>query len=123
MFKKPLLLIGLFGVLLIIAGLILSPSFVGKFTEGGELTTIRGIIAVNLFQFYMIILGGVIVLESLIISFLLPKEWISTKGKRFSQYMLGISVIGIIITITGAVFNPLFIGEKLNLIYRTDFDK
>jgi predicted TIM-barrel fold metal-dependent hydrolase len=111
MFKKPIFLIGLLGALLIIAGLILSPSLVGKFTEGGTITTPRGLIAISLFQFYVITFGGILVLESLIIN-LLPKE------RRITQFILGISFIGIVLTLSGIILSPLLIKEKLNLFGR-----
>ncbi len=115
MLKKPLVVIGLLSALLIIAGLILSPSFVGKFTSDGMLKGVWSIIGVGLFQYFIIILGAVILLETIIISYL-PGE------KRGRYYILSVCAIGIVITIMGIILNPWFVEEKLNLIGRLDID-
>jgi predicted TIM-barrel fold metal-dependent hydrolase len=111
MLKKPLRLIGLLGILLIIAGLILSPSFIGKFTSGGTINSVWGLIGTSLFQLYIITFGIVLAIGSLIINFL-PEE------KRYSHYLLSISAAGIVIIITGIVLDPLFIEENFNLVGR-----
>ena len=115
MLKKPLLLIGIFGGLLIIGGFIFNPSFVGHFTHDGTVDSSIILVWIFLIQFYMITLGGVIIVESIIFNFL-PSE------KRITQYLLGICVIGLIIIITGALLHPSFLEHQLN-IFRVEEDR
>jgi len=118
MLKKPLLLIGFFGVLLVIGGFIFNPSFVGHFTHDGSVNSSMALIGIFLIQFYMITIGGLIIVESIIFKFL-PSE------KRTVQYLFGICAIGLVIVITGVLLHPSFIEHHLN-IFKVDeerFDK
>src|SRR3972149_4230572 len=107
MWKKTLLLIGLMGILLIIAGLIFSPSFVGNFTSGGKLNSLLRITQVQLVQIYLIILGILLLVGSLVIS-LLPKE------RRYSQFLVGICFTGIVLTVLGVILSPRFVEKNLS---------
>jgi len=109
MFKKPLLILGILGALLIIAGLIFNPSFLAKFAPAGKFRSGWTVAEIHLVQYYFIIFGIVLVIGSLIIS-RLPKE------KRTSQYILGICVIGIVLTIAGVIFSPSFIEKNFSPI-------
>ena len=115
MLKKPLLLIGTLGVLLIIGGFIFNPSFVGHFTHDGSVNSSLALVGIFLIQFYMVILGGIIIVESIVFNFL-PSE------KRTSEYIFGIFVIGLIIIITGAVLHPSFLEHQLN-IFKVEEDR
>ncbi len=108
MLKKPLLLVGIFGGLLIIGGFIFNPSFFGHFTHDGKVDHSWALIGIFLVQFYMITVGGIIIIESIIFNFL-PTE------KRIAQFFLGICVIGLVIIASGALLNPAYIEHKLNL--------
>ena len=106
--KKPLLFIGIFGVLFIVGGFIFNPSFVGHFTHDGSVNSSLALVGIFLIQFYMITLGGIVIVESIVFNFL-PAE------KRTIQYLLGICIIGLVIIITGAALHPSFIEHQLNL--------
>ena len=116
--KKPLLFIGIFGVLFIVGGFIFNPSFVGHFTHDGSVNSSLALVGIFLIQFYMITLGGIVIVESIVFNFL-PAE------KRTIQYLLGICIIGLVIIITGAALHPSFIEHQLNLfkVEEDRFDK
>lgn len=107
MWKKPLIIVGLLGVLLITAGLILSPSFVGNFTSGGKLESLLRITQVQLFQIYMMIFGFLLLIGSLVINFL-PKE------RRTSYFIVGICFTGIVLTVSGLILGPAFVQQNLS---------
>ena len=121
MSKKPFLFIGLLSVLLVITGLILSPTFVGKFTSDGKITSVWAIIDIWLLQIFAVVLGGVITMELLLIIFL-PEKWLSTKEKRLSLYFWGVCIIGLAIIITGIILEPSLIEKELNLQGRIGVD-
>ena len=115
MLKKPLLLILIFGVLLVVGGFVFNPSFVGHFTHDGSVNSSIALVGIFLIQFYMIMIGGIIIIESIIFNFL-PSE------KRTIQYLLGICVIGLVIVISGAFLQPSFIEHHLN-IFKVEEDR
>jgi predicted TIM-barrel fold metal-dependent hydrolase len=107
MWKKPLGIVGLLGVLLIIAGLILSPSFVGNFTSGGKLESLLRMTQVQLAQIYMIIFGCILLAGSFVINFL-PSE------RRTSQFLIAICLTGIVLTISGLILSPAFVQKNFS---------
>ena len=102
MSKKSIFLIVL-GILMIIAGIMLNPSFVGKLTSDGKINTLRGFEIIFITEFYLITFGIAIVLESLIIK-------IIPEGKR--KYIT-IFFAGLVVIVTGIILSPSFVFEKI----------
>lgn len=107
--KKPLTYVLILGFLMIVAGFLFNPSLLEKFTSIGKFRSSWTVAKIHLIQYYFIIFGIVLVLGSLIIN-RFPKE------KRTSQYILGICVIGIVVTIAGLIFSPSFIERNFSPI-------
>lgn len=107
MWKKPLIIVGLLGVLLIISGLILSPSFVGNFTSGGKLESLLRITQVQLAQIYMIIFGFLLAVGSLIMNFL-------SKEKLIPNLLVCLVIFGIVLVTSAIILSPRFIERNLS---------
>ena len=106
MLRKPLLIFGLTGILVIIFGIFFNLSLIESIAHHGKAISTAASIGICLIQLFLIVLGGAIVIESVIFSFL------STKN-RTAYYLLGISVIGIAILIVGIISAPSFFQNKL----------
>lgn len=109
MLKKPLLVVGIIGTLLVIAGLIFNPDLIAKFRSTGAFRSEWTVAKIHLIRYYFIIIGAVLVLGSLILN-RHPKE------KRTSQFIIGICIIGLVITIAGVIFSPSFIERHFSSI-------
>ncbi len=105
MFKKPLILLVILGGLILVAGLFISPGELVHVTAKSEWRMVK----IELIKHYLIILGSTIVILGLIFS-RLPEE------KRLNHYLIGLSVIGIILIITGMFFSPHYSIENFSTI-------
>jgi predicted TIM-barrel fold metal-dependent hydrolase len=107
MFKKPLILATIIGALLIIAGLILSPSFVGNFTSSGKIVSVLRITQLQLIQIYLILFGLIVFICALVFNFL-------PEVKIISQLLLFWGLTGIALTISGIILTPKFVEKNLS---------
>lgn len=109
MWKKSLFLIGIIGVLLIVAGLIFNPDLLARFSSTGAFRSEWTVAKIHLIRYYMIIIGTVLVLGYLIISRF-------SKENRNKHLLLGLGVIGIVISIVGVIFSPSFVEYNFSSI-------
>ncbi len=105
--KKPLIVIGTVGVLMIIAGFILSPAFVGGFTSAGKMQSMLRITQLQLFQIYLIIFGFLLAVGSLIMNFL-------SKEKLIPNLLVGLIVFGIVLVASAIILSPKFVEQNLS---------
>ena len=109
MWKKPLLVVGIIGTLLVIAGLIFNPGLIAKFRSTGAFRSEWTVAKIHLIRYYFIIIGAVLVLGILFIR-RLPKE------NRNKHLLLVLGVIGIVISTVGVIFSPSFVEHNFSSI-------
>lgn len=109
MFKKPLTIGIILGLLIIVVGFAFNPALLVKFTSVGKFRSTWTVAEIRLAQYYLIILGSAVFLISLVIS-LLPKV------KRIDQILIGICCLGIILIISGLTLSPDFVEKNLSPI-------
>jgi predicted TIM-barrel fold metal-dependent hydrolase len=116
MLKKSLLATILIGFLLLLFGLIVTPSFLAKFSPTGKFRSAWTLTEIILLKNYSIILGSTILLLASLI-FLLPTE------KKTIQILLGFFSLGIIVTVVGLIFSPEFVEKNLSPINYLEEDQ
>jgi len=105
MLKKPMLLLGILGGLLLVIGIILNPELMGKVSSNGH--SEWKAIKTHLFKYYLIIIGASLTIISITISKLKIEN-------RKKHYLLGLSAMGIVITAMGLLFSPSFSVENFS---------
>jgi len=104
MFKKPLFLLVLVGGLFFVIGLFLSSGLIANSSAHSDWKIIK----IELIKYYLIALGTLFILASLIISRLSEKN-------RQQHYLIGLVSVGIVITVIGVVFSPTFLVENFSI--------
>ncbi len=102
MLKKPLAVLVFLGVLLLVTGFLI-PELMVKSNTTGNLDWKH--IKIHLLSNYLIIIGASIAILSVAISRLKIEN-------RNKHYLFGLSALGIILTIAGVLFSPLFLIEN-----------
>lgn len=110
MSKRLLLFIFVLGLLLVVLGIILNPSFVAKYMTADKIIDSSWkIVQIRLIQIYAITFGVLFVLGSLIIGL-----FSSAKG---SSYLIWVGIsLGIVLPIIGLVLGPSFVQKNLSPI-------
>jgi len=103
MSKKILYLIAIFGGILLIAGIIISPGKLAEVTARSEWKLVK----IELFKYYLIIIGSAILLAGLLIT-------IFPKNKRLNLLLVSFSAIGIILILIGMMFTPAYSIENFS---------
>ncbi len=107
MLNKSIKFLGIFGILLLAAGLIINPNILAKLGFAKMLNSDWTITKINLIRHYIIIVGVILILGSVIISRLAVE-------KRTLQYIIGICIIGIAIAAAGYIFSPSYVITNFN---------
>lgn len=105
MFKKIIFFLAVFGVSLILFGMIINHELTGKLNFNGNADW--KIIKSELFRWYSIIIGIVFVIFSLIISRF-------SNERKVNAIIISVIILGIAFTICGLVFSPSFSVENFS---------
>lgn len=107
--QKFLIFIGLTGVLLLIGGIIFSPSLLSKLTSLGRFRSYWTVAQIHLIQYFLLSIGF-----ALIVCYTILKRFsVNNLGKQFT---ISIMAIGITVTILGIVFSPAFVEKNFTSI-------
>ncbi len=99
--KKSVIIAGILGILFLAVGVIINPDILANFSSTNIITSDWTVTKIHIFRHYIIIIGIIFILGSLIIG-KLAKEKINT------YFMIGACIVGIVITIAGYVFSPSY---------------
>jgi uncharacterized protein len=105
--KKSIIIIGILEILFLAVGLIINPNILSKFSSVTMFNSDWTVTKIQLIRHYIIIIGIVLILGILIIS-RLPTE------KRTIHFIIGVCVIGIVITIVGFVYSPAYVVHNFS---------
>lgn len=107
--KAKIFQMGILGIILLIVGIIFSPSFVGSITSDGSIDSGIRTAQIHMFQYFAIVFGILLILISILIYY-------SSEAKRASYILLSLCFIGIVLTIMGIIFSPAFVEKNLTSI-------
>jgi uncharacterized protein len=115
MFKKPFIIIGLIGILLLIGGLLFNQSLIGSFASDGRIKSITTLTVVHIIQLLLLTLGVITILVSVFFN-LIPKE------RRQGLYLIAICIFGLVVIVIGVFSSPAFFHSDLIPVQRFDND-